>query len=619
MRNEFNFHKLKSADRLPSPPGSVLAILRLMQSDNPTAERLAELIQVDPALAGRILKIANSAAFGMRRPSANIKETVLMLGMRTVQNLALGISLIGKYQAGHCRSFNYAAFWSESLAMAVAIAALTARERSVPPEEAFTLGLLANIGSLALATAWPDQYSQCLDAAQGEQLLVLEQERFAVDRQELSLALLADWGLTDLYRTALKQSFQPRSDDVSSAARLACQLVLASQIARYCLADEDYRCVLFPDLMTQADRHHLDEPALCKLIEGVIAQWRERGSLIDIKTEVYHHLPVTAVSYDASNPGLDVLLVDDEPMMLARLTKQLTAIGFQVSSCRDGDAALKHIVEQQPRLVISDWRMKPMNGLQLCKTLRNFDFGKSIYFIMMTAAETDDELVEAFDAGIDDYVTKPVNVRVLIARIRAAQRIIALQQDLLRERKELELTGAKLGIANKRLEQMANTDLLTRLPNRRYAMKRLEQEWQMVQRTQSVLSVLMLDLDHFKSINDTLGHDAGDQVLAHAAKIMRAVIRAGDIACRMGGEEFLVIAPNTDGAAALLLGERICKAIETQQIKTVSLPSPLTISIGAATSKDNRPGWNELIKYADHALYQVKNEGRNGAKLLRTQ
>lgn len=614
MYDEFNFNELKAADRLPSPPSTVLAIMQLMQRENASVALIAQLIQSDPALTGRVLKLANSSAFATRRPIVDIQNAIVMLGMQRVCNLALSISLIGKYQEGRCQSFNYPAYWSEALAIAVAIASLTTRERTAPNEEAFALGLLSDIGRLALATAWPEKYSECLESAQGDRLIILEQECFAINHRSVSLMLLADWGFPEVFRNALMQSFIPKVDDLSRTARLAGQLAFARKIARYCMADENYHAVLFQDLVAEARNHNLDEAALLVFIEECVAKWQDWGKLTDINTEIHYSFPEAAPAKKLIFKDLDVLLVDDEPIMLAHLSEQMTALGHRVKICHDGESALKHIIEHKPQLVISEWSMKPIDGLQLCKMSRTFEFGKNLYFILLTAAETDDALVEAFDAGIDDYVTKPVNLRILLARIRAAQRLIALQMDLVQERKEIEISSSELAIANRRLEQMANTDLLTHLPNRRYAMTRLEQEWLMAEQFNCPLSVLMLDLDHFKSINDLLGHDIGDQTLAHAAKVMRETIRASDVACRLGGEEFLVIAPNTDGAAGLLLADRIRKAIESRQLKDVAFSRPLTVSIGVACSTNHNHGWRELVKLADQAVYRVKDRGRNGVE-----
>ncbi|HEY8097335.1 MAG TPA: HDOD domain-containing protein, partial [Methylobacter sp.] len=165
MNTEFNLNELKAADRLPSPSGTALAIMQLVQQSDATVQQVSQLVKVDPALSGRILRFANSAAFGARRPIADVQTAVMMMGMQTVRNFALSLSLISNNSKGHCAGFDYEAYWSRSLAMSVSIAAITAREVTVIPAESFTLGLLGDIGCLALATAWADIYDKCLNAA----------------------------------------------------------------------------------------------------------------------------------------------------------------------------------------------------------------------------------------------------------------------------------------------------------------------------------------------------------------------------------------------------------------------------------------------------------------------
>ena len=617
MNSEFNFNELKAADRLPSPSGTALAIMQLVQQHDATVQQVTQLVKVDPALSGRILRFANSASFGARRPIADVQTAIMMMGMQTVRNFALSLSLIGNNSQGHCQAFDYEAYWSRSLAMSVAIAAITARELTVVPAESFTLGLLSDIGSLALATAWSEVYSECLCAAQGAQLIALERERFAIDHHALTLMLLADWGFPVIFLDALKLSFDMKVAGLNRTDQFARQLIFARLIGNYCVADDELRAVLLPALTVEAGFHDLDEAALPAFISETIDLWQEWGKLIDVKTDVRQPLLKTVETLEAALPGLDLLLVDDDPMMLARLSKQLIAAGNQVAVCRNGEAALKHVIEYKPQLMITDWRMKPMDGLELCKALRASVFGKNIYLIMLTSTEDEDALVEAFDAGIDDYVTKPVSLRVLLARIRAGQRIITLQHELEKESRDIQRYTAELAAANRRLKSMANTDILTGLPNRRYALNRLEQESASALRFKQPLSVLMLDLDHFKSVNDTLGHDVGDQVLAHAANLMRETARTNDIVCRLGGEEFLIIAPNTDGATALSLAERIRGAIEEHQPAGLVLRYPVTVSIGVAGAIGAKPSWKELMKRADDALYLVKQGDRNGVKLAR--
>ncbi|CAA9889408.1 Response regulator receiver modulated diguanylate cyclase [Candidatus Methylobacter favarea] len=615
MNNEFNFHELKAADRLPSPSGTALAIMQLVQRENSTAQQVAHLVQSDPALSGRVLRFVNSAAFGVGRSIASVQEAVLMMGMQAVRNFALSLSLIGIQHNSRCQGFDYALYWSDSLLLAVAIASITARERTVAPEEAFTLGLLADIGRLALATAWPETYGECCNPAQADRILAMEQERFAIDHETLSLMLLADWGLPGIFLDALKHSLDSEIRELSRAARFARQLAFARHIVHYCLANEANQAVLWPTLETEASQHALDKTALLKLTDEIIMNWHDWGKLIGLKTAIRHDLPEKPIATKETLPGLNLLLVDDDAMMLARLSKQLAAAGHSVQVCRNGELALKYVIEHNPHLVITDWRMKPTDGIQLCKILRASNFGKNIYFIMLTATESEDALVEAFDAGIDDYVTKPVSLRVLLARVQAGQRIIMLQQELEKERRNIERYSAELSVANRRLEHMANTDLLTDLPNRRHAMSRLQEEWTMAQKFQRPLSILMLDLDYFKSVNDTLGHNIGDKVLAHTANIIRETLRVNDLPCRLGGEEFLVIAPNTDTAAALQLAERIRRGIEKNQLVKIAFTRPVTISIGVATSTAAKPDWEDLINLADQALYRVKRGNRNGVQL----
>ncbi|MBE0469256.1 MAG: diguanylate cyclase [Methyloprofundus sp.] len=617
MSAGINFQELKANIQLPTPSGIALAIMSLSQQEDSTIQQVASLVMSDPALSGRILSIVNSAAFGARRAVATVQDAAMMLGMQAVSNFALSFSLLDSHKQGKCSGFDYAIYWSQSLAMAVAIAAITSRERTVPSEEAFTLGLLADVGRLALASVWPEGYSECLQQAKGEKLLQLEQARLSINHQAMSLMLLADWGLPPPFIEAIKLSFGKEKTDIARISRFSRQLKFAHQIARYCLAGTAFQSELQADLEKEACHHAMDKTALINMLSEINQQWHALGKEINIKTDVRLSLQATKDESSSQVQGLDLLLVDDDPMMIARLSKQLTTAGHRVASCRDGESALSHVIEHKPSLLITDWHMQPMDGITLCKALRATELGKKLYIIMLTAAETEDDLVEAFSVGIDDYVTKPVSSRVLLSRLRAGTRIVQLQQEIEREQHDVQRYTAELIATNQRLESIAHTDMLTDLPNRRYGLERLEQELEETKRFQRPLSILMLDLDYFKAINDTLGHDAGDQVLIHVAKLLKRAIRAIDIPCRLGGEEFMVIATNTEGATAMLLAERIRRVIEKYQPTGLDLPAPVTVSIGVAGMRDQQLSSKELMVQADNALYRVKQGRRNGVQLAR--
>jgi diguanylate cyclase (GGDEF)-like protein len=607
-------HKQKLCDSLPTPSRTAAAILSLAQREDVTAEALAQLIQTDPALTGRILRFANAPAKGTRRPIASVIDAMNHLGLQAIRQFALSLSLIDAHREGRCEAFGYTDYWKKSLACAVTLQTITAQVPTVAPKEAFTLGLLADVGRLALATAWPEEYSECLRQADGEKLIALERERFATDHDDLTHLLLTDWGFPQVFIDALKCSHQDVIQDDSRTGRFARQVALARRVANYHLGDKPQRVALLPVLRADAEKCGLDEQDLTHLLGGQEAEWGDWTRMVGISPEDQDDAAEPSSPAPQGEEKLHVLLADDDPIMLTRLSRQLEADGHHVASRRDGESALEYAFEHEPEMVITDWHMKPMNGLELCKALRASALGGNVYIVMLTASESEDALVEAFGAGIDDYVIKPPSVRVLKARIRAGQRIITLHKKLARERKEIERYSSELAAANRRLELMAHTDQLTGLPNRRYAMDRLEQEWADARMFGRPLSIMMLDLDWFKSINDTLGHDAGDQALVHAARVMRDTVRTSDIVCRMGGEEFLIITSDTDGTAAVQTAERVRAAIERRQPGELALSRPLTASIGVADSTSAAVSLKELLLKADDALYQAKQDGRNGVR-----
>lgn len=629
MTNEPRFEELKASGKLPSPSGVALEIMRLAQREDATLPELARLVQRDPALTGRLLKFANSPSIGMRRPLVAVIDAVLLLGLNTVRQFALSLSVVSANRSGACRAFDYDRFWSGSLARALAAQAVTARERTVAPEEAFTCGLLSEVGRLALASAYPDEYGECLERASRtheSSLIQYEQMRFSIDHRQITLGLLKDWGLPPIFLEAVAHHWQPPRVEMpedARRARFAMQLRLAAALGRFCIMDVEVRDSLLQPIESLAQALDLNQEELAGLWRQLVVQWQEWGQLLNIPTGQAPDLTANAPAQTTGalsrqgSPAVKVLLVDDDALQLTRLAKRLKAEGYAVLTARDGQEGLKQVVNEKPPIIITDWRMAPMDGMEFCKALRSTTFGRQIYVIMLTSAEDEETLVQAFAAGADDFVVKPVNDRVLAARVRGGQRLLQLQEELEREQGEIRRYVSELAIANRQLELMAMTDTLTCLPNRRYGLARLEEQWSAMQRSGRPLAVMILDLDHFKRINDSLGHDTGDAILVHVANIFRGTLRTADIVCRLGGEEFLVIAPNTDSNAAKALGERVRRAVERNQPPTCKLPRPLTVSIGIAVAFSNRGAGsqNDLLKQADRVLYEIKRSGRNGVRV----
>jgi diguanylate cyclase (GGDEF)-like protein len=688
------FDELKATGQLPSPTGVALAILRLTQDDKTTIAEITKVLQSDPSLSGRILKYANSAAMGGIQPIAAVSQAVARLGLQTVRQLALGFSVVSNCRRNLCKGFDYQKFWSRSLATGLAAQALAHATKSAAPEEAFTCGLLGQIGRLALASVYPHEYDNVLAVSEAseEELLELEQQTFATDHHELTLAMLRDWGLPETCVDAVRICGQWQNNgtlpDGSQAGALATLLHVAAHLSAVCIA-ADQRDALILGYLTCGAQTRIKPEDLLALADRVVNEWREWGKILDVATQQipsfvdlaerarqsqdvdmppcchkdgvrpieiggchstksvctdYVNGGATSgaegrVSGGTTNPtpesqrvnesvtpltqdesidplthelsGLRLLVVDDDPVTLRLLTKQLTALGHTVHTAANGRAALRLVLETDPQLILTDWQMPELDGIGLCQSLRQTKAGQQIYIIMLTANEDEDHLVQALSAGADDYMVKPVRPRVLEARVRAAQRIIQLQEKIERDKEEIQQYVAQLAIMNRKLEQAAFTDALTNLPNRRYATDRLKQEWAASIRSQRPLSCMIMDIDHFKQVNDTYGHDVGDVVLQETAAVLKKSLRLNDVVCRLGGEEFLVICADTDVRGAVVCAERLRRAVETHIIKTLGFNRSVTISVGVASRGREMSRPDAMLKAADQALYAAKQSGRN--------
>jgi len=263
--------------------------------------------------------------------------------------------------------------------------------------------------------------------------------------------------------------------------------------------------------------------------------------------------------------------------------------------------------------VITDWLMPGLSGLELCQALRETEIGRHMYMILLTSREEEDNVVAGLEAGANDYLTKPFNPRILLARVQAGERMIELQRqveiDKLIDRKR----AAQMAQLTRKLRSVTLEDALTGLRNRRYAMETLQNAWNASERSGRKVSVVMIDIDHFKRVNDGHGHQAGDAVLRATADVLRASCRRSDTVCRLGGEEFLVINSNGAQHEALGCAERLRAAVESNSIRCGTFDGNVTISLGVAERTDAMKSIDDLLAAADRAVYEAKAQGRNRA------
>ena len=294
---------------------------------------------------------------------------------------------------------------------------------------------------------------------------------------------------------------------------------------------------------------------------------------------------------------MKILIADDDPVARRLLERTLERLGHEVVAVTEGNVALDLLLDPAgPRMAILDWMMPGLDGLAVCRAVRERD-APYVYLILLTARDGNDDVVAGLIAEADDYLTKPFEVRELNARIQSGERSLDLESKLLN--------------AEKDLRHEATHDRLTGLWNRGMVLDDLDRTVKRVCRTGEQLTVALADVDHFKAVNDTHGHDAGDRVLREAARRMRASLRDVDAVGRYGGEEFLIVLASRDSAGQLTALNRVCQAVSQTPIDIGHALVNVTLSMGAARVVTSEPTAASLISAADEALYRAKAQGRN--------
>jgi two-component system cell cycle response regulator len=298
-----------------------------------------------------------------------------------------------------------------------------------------------------------------------------------------------------------------------------------------------------------------------------------------------------------------VLVVDDSPVARKLVEHALPKGEYTLLVAETGKKALEIFEEHHPGLVITDWLMPDLTGIELCRRIRLRPEGACTYIILLTSITEKAQIVKALEAGADDYLTKPFNSEELLARARVGRRTVELHREI----------EAK----NRLLEQLALTDPLTGLSNRRAIQDWALRQWSGATRHGFSIWAMMADLDHFKSVNDTHGHRAGDLVLKKFADVLRESIRQYDMCARVGGEEFLVVLTHVDREGALAAAERIRALFARHVFEFEGGRIQVTASFGIAGPPLSRtPDFDQLVARADAALYVAKRLGRDRVEIM---
>lgn len=299
-----------------------------------------------------------------------------------------------------------------------------------------------------------------------------------------------------------------------------------------------------------------------------------------------------------------ILIAEDNAVSRKLLEKSLAKAGHEVVAAANGRKALEIFRETFFPMVLTDWMMPEMDGIALCRAIRNHASPGYVYIVFLTAKDSKDDIIAGLEAGADDYLTKPFHPAELMARLTTGKRILELERSL--------------KVANEEIRILSITDPLTGSFNRGYMTSHLPEEINRASRYGHPLSLIMCDIDRFKNVNDSQGHLAGDSVLRLVVDFIHGALRKDvDWAVRYGGEEFLIVLPETDREGAWIVAERMRQMMGKKLIAMGDQEIAITASFGLASfdpGTEKEPSAEALIKEADQHLYQAKKEGRNKVK-----
>lgn len=562
---------------------------------------------------------------------------VQSVGLERARHAALGMAIFRALRIGRSEAFPYDEFWTEALATGISTGMLSSAVQERCPLVGFLEGFLARVGAVVLANSMPERYDglAALDPKSPPSDEDLG-KHFGVDVPTVSWALLSQLGMPEsVWAPARKLSVQNllTSQVVRSGARPE-MLDLATIVGRMIAGDATERRTLWPAFVARRTELELGREELNTECDAIVDEWWDWGELLALPVRT---LPGFAslsdwnernveptrfnftegrvsLSHDRTR-GLSVLVVEGDPATREGTEHVLREAGHSVRVARDGLEALRVFAQATPQVVLAARRSEGLDGLELCARLRSTELGKRLYFVLSIDDESADELALAYACQINDFVSRTAGLDVIRARIEAAHNFFEQLTIVDRDRRITRNHCEESRRIAARMKEDSVTDALTGLPNRRYAMDRLAEEWLRTKRNGDTLSVIMLDIDFFKRVNDDHGHDVGDVVLRETAQVIEKVTRRNEKACRIGGEEFLIICTEASLSDAASCAERVRASIEAHVIETGDFHRNVTVSLGVAERTDGVADLDELFKLADEAIYAAKENGRNAVAL----
>ena len=619
----------------PTLPKTHQFLLRGQYTDADAPAKLTELLCLDSTLYAAVHWLRDGAdrVPGERATPAEAKALVQSLTPALVRRAALGFALFRSLRMGRSQRFNYDEFWTQALARGIAARALSVSVGSRCSVTAFMEAFLETVGEAVLVQSDPEHYDT---VAQHGPLSEAElQKSYGVDVDTVTWTLLRDIGLPKaIYRRTWVKSRKARlaqPDQLGKcAARCGGLMNLSALVGAIIAGDAESRKVLWPEFVALRNDLEMGRDELNAVCDSIVSDWWNWGDLLSLPVRTLpgfaalsdwnersvapkRFSPMTSPASAAPSQqrGLDILYVESDPVVRESVSALLRDAKHTVRTAYSGAEALEILAQTPPQVVLASAKMSAMDGLELCRHVRRTELGKRIYFMLLVDEIEGAAIQQAYAAGINDFALKQDSIELLCARVSAAHNFIAHWAMVDGDRRIIRNHCEDSRQVAARMKEDSMTDALTELPNRRYAMDRLREEWLRSKRNGQALSVIMLDIDFFKKVNDQYGHDVGDVVLRETARVIQSVTRRNESACRIGGEEFLVICSESTLAEAASCAERVRTSLEAHQIQSGLFNGHITVSLGVAERTPEMSGIDDLFKRADEAIYVAKESGRN--------
>ncbi len=633
---------------LASLPNVAVTVIQKTLKQDCDFNQIADIIETDPALTKKVLRVANSPFYGRPTKISTIKNAIVVLGLNTLKSIVLTISVMDSFKRRKATNgLDRDRFWSHSLACAITARLLCEKVGKTDPDEAFMAGILHDVGVLIYDQYLPSCYSEALNRAvtTGERLQNVERELFGLTHGEMGRKIMEKWQLPD----TLARAVEMHHDDFSKGSFGGGAFVMGGllQVAD-CLCEQRGYCYI---------EQPTDIPL--ELLQSLGLEFQDLAPIKQrLPREVAHlsanlSIKITDLANNESPPEEETLLarMEQANAELGRITlelnKALAEITFihQISqeiTTAPSYPAMFERAGQRMRLAFNCTltacylQGRPPELFISSPQTPGEDIVRFVIHACREAAQKNGSNIDIGSprircfigtAGSAAELKLPVNHQPewiwepLVVDTRFIGVILALDlgktdlQNSVGRTFNTVATHLAMGVQKSRLDQVTRwlsiTDDLTRLPNHRHLRKRFSEEMARAQRYNKDLSVMLLDIDHFKKINDTHGHQRGDQVLRELSARIRSLVRQIDIAGRYGGEEFMVITPETGAEGAFTLAERIRDVIGCRPFGE-NPAVPVTISAGVASlAPGGSYSQEEMIKHADQALYHAKRIGRN--------